>query len=261
MANPVLSARAFDSQRSLDAGVSPITGAENMTLAGTVHKTAALLVLLLGTGLVGWNATHVTKVIDASGIARNSVNFPGWVIVVALASLAIAMVTVFKQTAAPITAPLYALGEGLVVGAISHAYASQYSGVVPNAILATAVVFALMLGAYSNGIIRATPRFRRVVVTATFAVLVTYMLSLVLNLFGKSFPLLNDAGPLGILVSAVICLIAAFNLILDFDIIERGVAAGAPKYMEWYGAFGLLVTLVWLYMEMLRLLAKFSSRR
>jgi len=166
----------------------------------------------------------------------------------------------FKPHLAKYLAPVYALGFGFTVGAISKGYETVQSGIVVQAAGATVAVFAVMLALYRTRIIKVTDKFRRTVVFATLGIMVFYGVSLIISLFGGDVPFLNDATPLGIGLSVFICVIAALNLALDFDLIEKGTRAGLSKDFEWYAAFGLLVTIVWLYLEILRLLAKLQDR-
>ncbi|HEX9723391.1 MAG TPA: Bax inhibitor-1/YccA family protein, partial [Vicinamibacteria bacterium] len=164
-------------------------------------------------------------------------------------------------TWSPVTVPIYALLEGLFLGAISSMFEQMYPGIVIQAVgLTFGTLFALLF-AYKSGLIKATENFKLGVVAATGAVALIYMASIVLSFFGTSIPYIHESGTIGILFSLAVVVIAALNLVLDFDFIETGAERGAPKYMEWYGAFGLLVTLIWLYLEMLRLLSKLNSRR
>ena len=273
MANPVLSDKAFKQQVAADdsrAGwAAPDAGAPTiwnppvtdgpitpyrtgvMTIGGTVSATAVLFALLLVTATWGWAITKTDPV---------NPSFPGWILLPVLAGLGIAILTVVKPHLARVTAPLYALAEGFFVGSISKVYNGVWDGIVVQAAGATIAVFAVMLALYSLRIIRVTDRFRKVVIGATLGVFVLYLGSMLFSLFGHTPSFINQPSALGIIVSIVVSGIAAFNLALDFDIIERGSAAGAPRYMEWYGAFGLLVTVVWLYLELLRLLSKLRSR-
>jgi uncharacterized YccA/Bax inhibitor family protein len=171
-----------------------------------------------------------------------------------------ALVTAFRPQSSAITAPIYAILEGLFLGAISAIVNAAYPGVAFQAVLLTIGTLFTMLFLYRSGRIRATPRFRRGVLMATGAVFFAYLISFLMGLFGMPIGFMHSAGPLGILINLVIIVIAALNLILDFDFIERGSKMAAPKYMEWYGAFGLMVTLIWLYIEFLRLLARFAGR-
>jgi uncharacterized YccA/Bax inhibitor family protein len=178
-----------------------------------------------------------------------------------IGGLVLALVTVFKKQWSPITAPLYALCEGLALGGISAFLEMSYHGIAIQAAGLTFAVTAVMLVLYTSGMVRATPKFTMGVMAATGGIFLVYMVDMILRIFGHQVPLLNSAGPLGIGVSVVIVIVAALNLILDFDFVETGAHAGAPKYMEWYGAFGIMVTLVWMYLEILRLLAKMRERR
>jgi uncharacterized YccA/Bax inhibitor family protein len=170
--------------------------------------------------------------------------------------LVLAMVTVLKQTAAPYTAPGYALLQGLALGGISATLEARFPGIVIQAVGLTFGTLFCLLAAYRSGLIKPTENFKLGVAAATGGIFVLYLISFVMGFFGRSIGFIHDSGTIGILFSGFVVVIAALNLVLDFDFIESGVEQGAPKYMEWYGAFGLLVTLVWLYLEILRLLAK-----
>jgi uncharacterized YccA/Bax inhibitor family protein len=206
---------------------------------------------VVAAGWFGWASVEASP---------EQVRVPGWVFPVMLGGLGIAILTIFKPKWARFTAPVYAVAEGLLLGAVSRLYEFEFDGIVLQAVGLTIGVFALLLFLYATRIIEVTENLRMGIVAATGAVLVVYVVSLVLRLFGADIPFIHDAGPVGILFSLVVVVIAALNLVLDFDFVERGAAAGAPRYMEWYGAFGLLITLVWLYLELLRLLAKLRSR-
>jgi uncharacterized YccA/Bax inhibitor family protein len=260
MANPTLQ-RQFgeypEVSASADAALqtppptSPISAdGESMTIGGTAAKTGFLLLLVLGAGAWGW-----TLVSPETGDAE----MPIWLLPLMIGVLVVAIVTAFKPQIAIVTGPLYALSMGAMVGVISHIYDYEYDGIVVQAILATACVFAVMLVLFVTRTIRVTNRMRGIVVGATAGIALFYLLSIVLSLFGTTIRLVWDSGFFGIAFSVVVVGIAAFNLMLDFDMIERGVQARAPKSLEWYGAFGLTVTIVWMYIEMLRLLGK--SRR
>jgi len=270
MANPALNEKAFASERfrTVDLGgrspnpfgsepgiTEPARGAEawrdRMTLDGTVLRSLILFPILLATGWFGWQSVERGEL----GVA-----IPGWLIPALLVGFGVAMLTIFKPRVSPYTAPLYAGIQGLVLGAISAVYEIQYKGIVLQAVMLTGAVFVIMLGLYSKRIIKVDDRLRRGITAATLAVLVVYLLSFVMRLFGANIPFIHEASPLGILFSLVVVGIASANLLLDFDLIEKGVQNGAPKWMEWYAAFGLLVTLVWLYLELLRLLSKLRSR-
>jgi uncharacterized YccA/Bax inhibitor family protein len=223
-----------------------------MTPGGTISASLVLFVLLLASAAIGWTATPSSVLPDGSTV----VSFPmlawiglgiGFVAVIALA---------FRPKLARILAPVYALAQGFFVGAISKAYESAYDGIVVQAAAATIATFFVMLVLYRTGIIKVTDKFRRIVIGATLGIMVMYGVSFLMMLFGGSPTFLSSPSLLGIGLSLVICVVAAMNLALDFDLIERGSAAQMPKYYEWYAAFGLLVTMIWLYLEFLRLLAK-----
>ena len=180
-----------------------------------------------------------------------------WIWPALIGGFIVALVTIFKKPWAPVTAPLYALLEGLLLGVISAAYERRFGGIVFQAVVLTFGTLFALLAAYRSGAIEATDNFRLGVVSATGAIAVLYLVDLGLTFFaGIRVPFIHESGPMGILFSLFVVGLAALNLVLDFDFIEKGAASGAPKYMEWYGAFGLLVTLVWLYLEILRLLSK-----
>lgn len=221
-----------------------------MTLNGTVHRTFFLLCLV---------------VFSASGVWSLWETNPGiltpLLIGSALLGFVTALVTIFKQTWSPITAPIYALLEGVVVGTISSIAEAQYPGIVMQAVGLTFGTLFCLLAAYRSGLIKPTENFKLGVVAATGGIFVVYLVSIGMRLiFGTSIPMIHDAGPIGIGFSLFVVVVAALNLVLDFDFIEQGVEYGAPKYMEWYAAFGLVVTLIWLYLEILRLLMKLNSR-
>ncbi len=258
MANPALNERTFAPERvrSLEPGVVlEGTASEpwrtKMTLDGVILRSATLFPVLLVTAWLGWRSVERTEL---------DVRLPGWLLPALLVGLGIAVLTIFKPKVSPYTAPAYAAVEGLVLGAISAMYNFRFEGIVLQAVMLTAAVFAIMLGLYSTRTIRVTDKLRKTVLVATLAVLAVYLVSIVMQLFGADVPMIHDNGAVGILFSLAVVGIASFNLLLDFDLIEKGVAAGAPKWMEWYAAFGLLVTLVWLYLELLRLLSKLRSR-
>ena len=229
-----------------DGPISPYRRA-TMTTGGVVSASAVLLAILMVTGIFGWNSVEATPA---------EVRFPGWIILPLLAGFGFAIASTFRPHWARITGPLFAACQGLTLGAISAVYQYEYDGIVVQAVGLTVVVVAAMLFAYATRLIRVTERLRSAVLVATLGVGVFYMVSLVLRLLSVNMPFIWDAGPLGIGFSLVVVGVAAFNLLLDFDLIERGTLAGLPKYMEWYCAFGLMVTVVWLYLEILRLLGK-----
>lgn len=239
--NPGLNDKTFSNQpRALGRG-------ERMTLQGAINKSFLLLVVLLAGALWPWSQYLATG--DASVVGSS-------ILIGALGGFVLALVISFKATMAPYLAIPYAALEGLAIGGFSALLERRYPGIAIQAVGLTFGVLAVLLVAYSMRLIRATQQFRSIVIGATGAIALLYLVTMVLGLFHVNVPVLNDSTPLGIIVSLVICGVAALNLVLDFDLIESGVAQGAPRYMEWYSAFGLLVTLVWLYLEILRLLSK-----
>jgi uncharacterized YccA/Bax inhibitor family protein len=236
--NPVLKDSTFQ--------VPGIAG-ERMTLGGTVNKTAMLLALTLITAAYTWGQFSMTG---------NPASVSGLLMTGAIGGLIVAIVTVFKPTLAPYTAPVYALLEGLFLGGVSAMFEARMPGIVVQAVGLTFATLFCLLAAYRSGLIKATENFKLGVVAATGGIFVLYLVNFVMGFFGNSIGFIHESGTVGILFSAFVVVIAALNLVLDFDFIESGVAQGAPKYMEWYGAFGLLVTLIWLYLEILRLLSK-----
>jgi uncharacterized YccA/Bax inhibitor family protein len=247
--NPALNERAFAPVGGL--APSGIAARDTMTIDGTVSKTALLLVLTVVAAALTYTRTLDGGLLDVA---------PGLLIGGSLLGLVVAIATIVKPTWARWTAPLYAVVEGAVVGAISAIYEFDFNGIVAQAAGLTFAVLAVMLAAYRTRLIQVTQSFRTGVVAATGAIALVYLVSLGLRLFGVGVPFLHDNGPVGIVISVVIVAVAALNLVLDFDFIEQGAKRGAPAHLEWYGAFGLLVTLIWLYLEILRLLSKLRSR-
>lgn len=241
--NPVLNAETF---RSVGIGSDDV-----MTITGTINKSAILLGFVILSSMYTWSLFYSPAGAEAVG---------PWMIFGAIGGFITAIVTVFKRNWAPVTAPIYALLQGLFLGGISSVLESQLPGIVMQAMGLTFSVAACMLVAYRSGLIQPTEKFRAGIVAATGAVALVYVLSFLLSFFGISMPMIHSAGPVGILFSLAVVTIAALNLILDFDLIESGARAGAPKYMEWFAAFGLMVTLIWLYIETLRLLSKIRER-
>ncbi len=227
-----------------------IVGGDAMTVQGTVNKTALLLLLALVTAFWTWN-----RYFAGSGTVGL------WTLGGAIGGFIVAVVTVFKKQWAPLTAPIYALLEGLVLGGISSALEAQYPGIVIQAVGLTFGTLIGLLFAYKSRLIRATEKFKLGVVAATGGIMLVYLITMTLGFFGVRIPAIYESGAIGIGFSVFVVIVAALNLVLDFDFIENGAARGAPKYMEWYGAFGIMVTLIWLYIEILRLLAKMRSRR
>ena len=242
---------------------APPKVAEPMTVNGTVSATAVLFVLLLASAAVGWIQTgspEVVDVVNGREVYNYSIPTLAWVGVVA--GLGLAIFLAFKPHLAKFIAPLYALAQGFFVGAISRMYETFYDGIVVQAAGATIAVFAVMLVLYRTGVIKVTDRFRKIVVSATLGIAVFYGVCLLIRLFAGpgSISFLSSPSLLGIGFSVLVAGLAAFNLALDFDFIERGAEQRLDKNFEWYAAFGLLVTIVWLYLEMLRLLAKLRER-
>jgi uncharacterized YccA/Bax inhibitor family protein len=224
---------------------------DSMSVNGTVTATGVLLVLLMATAVVGWNA------VDSNPF---TVELPGWIFAPLLVAVGAAFATIFKPGWARFTAPVYALAEGFVLGAISRLYEFEFDGIVLQAAASTVAVLGVMLFLYATRIVQVTDKMRMGIIMATGAIALVYVFNIVLRLFGAEVPFLHDTGTIGILISVAIVVVASMNLLLDFDFVERGVAARAPKQTEWYAAFGLLLTLVWLYLELLRLLSKLQSR-
>lgn len=221
----------------------------SMTIQGTVNKTFLLLALLMSTAIFSWNVAN-----------NGESNLMGLIMFGLIGGLIFSLITIFKPAVAKYTAPIYAMLEGLVLGSLSAIFEISYPGIVINAVLLTVGILFFLLVLYSTRIIKATQKFYLGVTAATMGIGFVYLISFVLGFFGIEVPYLHSNGLIGIGISVFIVIIAALNLVLDFDFIENGSRNGLPKYMEWYGAFGLLVTLVWLYLEILRLLAKLRSR-
>ena len=220
-----------------------------MTLRGTVNKSAILLLLTIVGAAYTWSATR-------NGFSSAGM---GYALVGAIAGLVLALVTVFKQAWSPVTAPIYALCEGLFIGGISAMYEAKTGGITLQAVMLTFGTFAGMLFLFQANILRATPMFMKVVIGATLGIMLTYLLGFILSFFHISLPIFGG-GQIGIIFSLAVVVIAALNLIIDFEFIQQSADSGnAPKYMEWYGAFGLLVTVVWLYISILRLLSNLSG--
>jgi uncharacterized YccA/Bax inhibitor family protein len=219
-----------------------------MTVGGTVGKTSILLTLAIVAGSVGWK--QADKLAETSGFLF---------LLLFLGLLGLSWFTATRPQIAPITGPIYAVVIGVFAGMISAFYDAAYDGIVLQAVFATGAVFAVCLFLYSSGIVKVTPKFVAITVAATGGIILMYLISIVLGLFGVRVGFLTDPSPIGILVSVVICFVAALNLFLDFELVRQGVTRGAPTYMEWYCAFALMATLIWLYLEMLRLLGKLRN--
>lgn len=246
--NPALNAQVFQNQ--VIQGQIVAQG-EAMTLEGTVNKTGVLLLCTAATAAWTWHLFMQSR--SAATVAPLLwIGFIGGFI--------FALITAFKKTWAPVTAPIYCLLEGLALGSISAILELRYPGIAIQSVALTFGTLAVLLLAYRSGLIQVTQKFRLGVVAATGAIVLFYVAEFVLGFFGVHFTSINGSGIVGIGFSVVVVIVAALNLVLDFDFIESGVRVGAPKYMEWYGAFGLMVTLVWLYLEILILLSKIRGR-
>lgn len=248
--NPALSESTF---LDLASGSVVARPDQAMTINGTVNKTGILLLLTVLTAAFAWSQS-----VDAYGQVSSSAMM--YTIGGAVGGLILALVTVFKKEWSPVTAPMYALVEGFFLGAISAVFNMKFPGIVFQAVLLTfGTLFALLM-LFRSGVIKVTEKFKMGVFAATGGIALVYLASFVLSFFNINVPVIHDASLLGIAFSLFVVAVAALNLVLDFDFIETGAAARAPKYMEWYGAFGLMVTLVWLYVEFLRLLSKIQQR-
>jgi len=236
--NPALTSQTFTSAVQDDSGA--------MTIGGTVNKTAMSLLLLMVTASYTWGNPSI-----------------GLMMFGIFGGLILAIITIFKKNWAPYTVSAYALLEGLALGGISKIFDNQYPGIASQAIFLTFGILAALLLIYKTGLIKPTENFKLGVCAATGGIAIMYLISWIMSMFGSGMSILspNNTSMLSIGISLFVVVIASLNLVLDFDFIEEGVEKGAPKYMEWYGAFGLLVTLIWLYLEILRLLAKLQSRR
>ena len=237
-----------------------VTGAstlgEGMTIAGAVNKTGILLLLCVASAAWTWN-----RFFTAPSIEQGMASVAPLLAVGGIGGFIVALVTIFKKEWSAVTAPIYALLEGLLLGGISAMFEMRFHGLAIQAVSLTFGTLVVMLIAYRSGLIKVTDRLRLGIVAATGGIMVFYLIQFVLGLFGfHAFGAVNGSGPIGIGFSLIVVAVAALNLVLDFDLIESGARWNAPKYMEWYSGFALLVTLIWLYLEMLRLLAKFRER-
>jgi uncharacterized YccA/Bax inhibitor family protein len=249
-ANPALNKNTF-------TGFALSGDSKVMTLNGTVNKIALMLFLVILGASYTWRLAF--RMMESDPLASSSALYP-WMIGGAIGGFIVALITIFRKTAAPIMAPIYAVLEGLFLGGISALLEYSYPGIVLNAVVLTFGILFSLLIAYRSGIIKPTENFKLGVFAATGGVAMFYLFSFILSLFGVGIGYLHNNSLLAIGINVVIIIIAALNLVLDFDFIEQGAASSAPKYMEWYAAFGLIVTLVWLYIEILRLLSRIASR-
>ncbi len=245
--NPALSGDAFRT-----TGVSTL--GEGMTVSGAVNKTGILLLLCVASAAWTWNRFFGVPMEEGMAAIAPLVT------VGAIGGFIVALVTIFKKEWSAITAPIYALLEGLVLGGVSAMFEMRWHGIAIQAVCLTFGTLVVMLLAYRSGLIKVTDKLRLGIVAATGGIMVFYLIQFVLGFFGFRFAAINGSGPVGIIFSLVVVGVAALNLVLDFDLIENGARWNAPKYMEWYSGFALMVTLIWLYLEMLRLLSKFRER-
>jgi uncharacterized YccA/Bax inhibitor family protein len=236
MSNPALNEKFLNK-------ISVIAGENKMTIQGTINKTGFLLLFVIAGAGLGWESNSSVMMIFSF-----------------ITSLILAMLIIFGPQRAPYLSQTYAFTEGILLGSISSMYALRYPGIVSNALLLTISCLAVMLGLYRSKVIQVTDKLRSIIITATVAIGITYLISMVMGFFGSDIPMIHQSSPLGIGFSVVVVGVAALNLLLDFDMIEKTNSMGAPKYMEWYGGFALLVTLVWLYLEILRLLSKLNKK-
>ena len=243
-ANPALNDKTFQQ-------VGTVGYSEAMTIQGTVNKTGMMLLLLIASAAYTWSLY----------IEGNSESLMMWMLVGMIGGLITAFVTVFKKEWSPVTAPVYAVLQGFALGGISALFEARFEGIVIQAVALTFGTAGSLLVAYKSGVIKATENFKMGVFAATGAIGLIYLVGIIMRFFGSGIPYIHESGLIGIGFSLVVVTIAALNLVLDFDFIEKGAEHGAPKFMEWYAAFGLMVTLIWLYLEILRLLSKLYSRK
>ena len=247
--NPALGQNTFSNLAAQPGSLIDVQ--DRMTLNGTVNKTGILLICSIATAAWTWHMFLPE---------RDITNVAPLMMLGLIGGFIVAMVTTFKKQWSPVTAPIYALLEGLVLGGLSAMLELRYPGIAIQAVSLTFGTLFVLLIAYRSGWIQVTQKFRLGIIAATGGIFVFYMLEMILGFFGVQFMSVNGNGIIGIGFSLIVVAIAALNLVLDFDFIEQGVQYGAPRYMEWYGAFGIMVTLVWLYLEILRLLAKMRRR-
>ncbi len=272
-ANPVLNQQRFDAVlEGQPVHHDVVPAGRTMTIAGTLSAIGVLFALLLGAGAFGWSQVkqvvepvfqNGAPVIDEAGnqVYQNATSIPGWLWLGLIVGLVLGMVTAFVPKAARFTAPIYAISYGLVLGAISAVYNNAYSGIVVQAIGATLGVFLVMFLLYATRLVKVTPKFMLITIAATGGIFLLYAVAWIAQLFGADIVFWNQPSLMGIGFSIVIVIVASMNLMLDFNFIEQAANAGnTPSYMEWYAAFGVTVTIVWLYLEILRLLALLRQR-
>jgi uncharacterized YccA/Bax inhibitor family protein len=241
--NPVLSGEVFTIEGTAERG---------MTVGGTVNKTGILLVLVILAASWTWNR-YLNE--------PNPNAVLPWMLAGGIGGFVVALITAFRQRWSPVTGPLYAVLQGLFIGGVSSMFEQRYPGIVVQAVALTFGTLVALLAVYKSGLVKVTDNLRLGIFAATGGIMLIYLVTFVLSFFGVRVGFIHDSGTFGILFSLAVVTIAALNLVLDFDFIEQGAASGSPKYMEWYGAFGLIVTLVWLYLEILRLLMKMRDRQ
>lgn len=243
-ANPALNDKTFEQLGAYGA-------ADAMTLQGTVNKTAMMLLMLIASAAYTWGLF----------LEQQMEVLMMWMMAGIIGGLVVSIVTVFKKEWSPVTAPLYAVLQGFAIGGISAFFEARYEGIVIQAVALTFGTAGALLVAYKSGVIKATENFKLGIFAATGGIMLIYLVGMIMSFFGSGIPYIHENGLIGIGFSLVVVVIAALNLVLDFDFIEKGAEHGAPKFMEWYAAFGLMVTLIWLYIEILRLLSKLNSRK
>ena len=247
--NPVLNAETFRTHPTT------LAVGDVMTISGTVNKTALSLLILLATASWTWS-------LGTTGVVEGQSNpAVSWTMAGVVGGFIVALITTFKREWSPALAPAYAALEGLALGGISVFAEMRYPGIVSQAVFLTFGTLGALLLAYQSGLIKVTENLKLGIFAATGGIALVYLVGFVMSFFGTGIPMIHDSGMVGIGFSLVVVGVAAMNLVLDFDFIEQGAASGAPKYMEWFASFGLMVTLVWLYIEILRLLTKLQERR
>ena len=270
-ANPVLNDQRFEKVIA-DGYGTPVENRRTMTLGGTMTALGVIFSLLIAAAVFGWTQVKQTvgpvlsngqPVVDETGrqLYQNTTSIPGWIIIPLLAALAFAFATIFVPKLGMLFAPLYALCEGVVLGAISAVYNASWDGIVMQAVLATLSVVAVMFVLWVTRVIRVTRKYVMITLAATLGIGVMYLVTWLLSIFGADITFWREPSLLGIGISVVIVIVAAMNLAIDFEFIDKSVKSGtAPRSREWYAAFGVTVTIVWLYLEILRLLALLRSR-
>lgn len=236
MANPAFNDKIWNR-------IGEVTETSKMTIEGTINKSGILILLTMAGAFAGWSL-HSSLIM----------------IVGVIATLILSLVIIFKPHTASYLSQPYAVIEGLLLGSISSMYSVLYPGIVSNALVGTVSCLVVMLALYRFKIIRVTEQFRSVMMAATMAIALTYLINMIMGIFGTEIPMIHQSSPLGIGFSVIVVGVAAFNLLLDFDRIENAYNQGAPKFMEWYCGFAMLLTLVWLYLEILRLLSKLNKK-